>query len=125
LEWVRMAPRARQAKGRARLSAYEKLLAEAKEAEGRVSALQIVIPSGDRLGDQVIEVDHLTKGYGDRLLIEDLSFTLPKAGIVGVIGGNGAGKTTLFRMLTGTEEPEAGRITLGETVQLAYVDQSR
>jgi energy-dependent translational throttle protein EttA len=125
LEWVRMAPRARQAKGRARLSAYEKLLAEAKEAEGRASDLQIVIPSGDRLGDQVIEVDHLTKGYGDRLLIEDLSFTLPKAGIVGVIGGNGAGKTTLFRMLTGAEEPDAGGITIGSTVQLAYVDQSR
>jgi ATPase subunit of ABC transporter with duplicated ATPase domains len=120
-----MAPKARQAKGRARLAAYDKLLAEAKEAEGRSSELELVIPSGDRLGDQVIEVDHLTKGYGDRLLIEDLSFTLPKAGIVGVIGGNGAGKTTLFRMLTGGEEPDAGSVTIGSTVQLAYVDQSR
>ena len=125
LEWVRMAPKARQAKGRARLAAYDKLLAEAKEAEGRSSELELVIPSGDRLGDQVIEVDHLTKGYGDRLLIEDLTFTLPKAGIVGVIGGNGAGKTTLFRMLTGGEEPDAGSVTIGSTVQLAYVDQSR
>src|SRR4051795_5043684 len=125
LEWVRMAPKARQAKGRARLSAYEKLLAEARESEGRASELEIVIPSGDRLGDQVIEVSDLRKGYGDRLLIEDLSFSLPRAGIVGVIGGNGAGKTTLFRMLTGAEEPDAGAITIGSTVQLAYVDQSR
>jgi ATPase subunit of ABC transporter with duplicated ATPase domains len=125
LEWVRMAPKARQAKGRARLAAYEKLLAEAREAEGRASELEIVIPSGERLGDQVIEVEGLRKGYGDRLLIEDLSFSLPRAGIVGVIGGNGAGKTTLFRMLTGAEEPDEGSITIGSTVQLAYVDQSR
>jgi ATP-binding cassette ChvD family protein len=125
LEWVRMAPKARQAKGRARLAAYEKLLAEAKEAEGRNGELELLIPSGERLGDQVIEVQHLAKGYGDRLLIEDLSFSLPKAGIVGVIGGNGAGKTTLFRMLTGSEEPDEGSITIGSTVQLAYVDQSR
>jgi len=122
---VRLSPRARQAKGKARLGAYEKLLAEAKEAEGRASDFELLIPSGDRLGDQVIEVDHLTKGYGDRLLIEDLTFTLPKAGIVGVIGGNGAGKTTLFRMLTGGEEPDSGTVTIGSTVQLAYVDQSR
>jgi len=125
LDWVRMAPKARQAKGKARLSAYEKLLAEAKEAEGRSRDLQIAIPSGDRLGDQVIEVDHLSKGYGDKLLIDDLSFSLPKAGIVGVIGGNGVGKTTLFRMLTDGEQPDSGSITTGTTVQLAYVDQSR
>jgi sulfate-transporting ATPase len=125
LEWVRMAPKARQAKGRARLSAYERLQQEAEEAERGPERLEITIPPGPRLGDTVIEVEDLRKGYGDRLLIEDLSFSLPRAGIVGVIGPNGAGKTTLFRMLTGTEEPEAGRITLGETVQLAYVDQSR
>jgi ATP-binding cassette ChvD family protein len=125
LEWVRMAPKARQAKGHARLAAYEKLLAEAREAEGRAAELEIVVPSGERLGDQVIEVSDLRKGYGDRLLIEDLSFSLPRAGIVGVIGGNGAGKTTLFRMLTGSEEPDDGSITIGSTVQLAYVDQSR
>jgi ATP-binding cassette ChvD family protein len=125
LEWVRMAPKARQAKGKARLSAYEKLLAESKAAEGRASDLQITIPAGDRLGDQVIEVQKLSKGYGDKLLIDELSFSLPKAGIVGVIGGNGVGKTTLFRMLTGGEDPDAGEITIGSTVNLAYVDQSR
>jgi ATP-binding cassette ChvD family protein len=125
LEWVRMAPKARQAKGKARLAAYDKLLAESKAAEGRDGRLEIFIPSGDRLGDQVIEVQHLAKGYGDRLLIEDLSFTLPRAGIVGIIGPNGAGKTTLFRMLTGQEEPDAGSIDIGSTVNLAYVDQSR
>ena len=96
-----MAPRARQAKGKARLSAYEKLLAESQAAQGGGDALEIFIPSGDRLGDVVIEADHLAKGFGDRLLIEDLAFTLPRAGIVGVIGPNGAGKTTLFRMITG------------------------
>ncbi|MBI2709006.1 MAG: energy-dependent translational throttle protein EttA [Actinobacteria bacterium] len=125
LEWVRMAPKARQAKGKARLAAYEKLLAEAKAAEGRSTDLEIVIPAGDRLGDQVIEVEHLSKGYGDRLLIDDLSFSLPRAGIVGVIGGNGAGKTTLFRMLIGSEKPDDGEIRIGPTVRLAYVDQSR
>ncbi|MGI8938675.1 MAG: energy-dependent translational throttle protein EttA [Iamia sp.] len=125
LEWVRMAPKARQAKGKARLGAYEQLLAESKEAEGRDSKLQMAIPSGDRLGDQVIEVEHLSKGYGDRLLIDDLSFSLPRAGIVGVIGGNGVGKTTLFRMLTSGEDPDEGAIKIGSTVQLAYVDQSR
>ena len=125
LEWVRMAPKARQAKGKARLAAYDKLLAESKAAEGRDGKLEIFIPSGDRLGDQVIEVEHLSKGYGDRLLIEDLSFTLPRAGIVGIIGPNGAGKTTLFRMLTGQEEPDGGSIAIGSTVNLAYVDQSR
>jgi energy-dependent translational throttle protein EttA len=125
LEWVRMAPKARQAKGRARLSAYEKLRAEAEADSGADGRLEIDIPPGPRLGDHVIEVEHLSKGYGDRLLIDDLSFTLPRAGIVGVIGPNGAGKTTLFRMLTGAEPPDAGGVTTGETVQLAYVDQSR
>ena len=125
LEWVRMAPKARQAKGRARLSAYERLQLEAEEAERGPDRLEIAIPPGPRLGDVVIEVDGLHKGYGDRLLIEDLSFTLPRAGIVGVIGPNGAGKTTLFRLLTAAEAPDAGRVTIGETVELAYVDQSR
>ncbi len=125
LEWVRMAPKARQAKGRARLVAYEKLLAESKAADGRTDKLEIFIPSGERLGDLVIEVEHVRKGYGDRLLIEDLSFRLPRAGIVGVIGPNGAGKTTLFRMLTGGEQPDDGAVRIGPTVQLAYVDQSR
>ena len=125
LDWVRMAPKARQAKGRARLSAYERLQQEAEEAERGPERLEITIPPGPRLGDTVIEVEGLRKGYGDRLLIEDLSFSLPRAGIVGVIGPNGAGKTTLFRMLTGAEQPDAGRVTLGETVELAYVDQSR
>jgi ATP-binding cassette ChvD family protein len=125
LEWVRMAPKARQAKGKARLSAYEKLQQEAEAADRGPDRLEISIPPGPRLGDTVIEVAGLRKGYGDRLLIEDLSFSLPRAGIVGVIGPNGAGKTTLFRMLTGEEQPDAGRITIGETVQLAYVDQSR
>ena len=125
LEWVRMAPKARQAKGRARLSAYEKLRAEAEADSGAGGRLEIDIPPGPRLGDHVIEVEHLSKGYGDRLLIDDLSFTLPRAGIVGVIGPNGAGKTTLFRMVTGAEPPDAGAVTTGETVQLAYVDQSR
>jgi len=125
LEWVRLAPKARQAKGKARLQAYDKLLAESKASEGRDQKLEIFIPSGDRLGDQVIEVSGLSKGFGDKLLIEDLSFSLPKAGIVGIIGPNGAGKTTLFKMLTGQEEPDEGAITVGSTVQLAYVDQSR
>jgi energy-dependent translational throttle protein EttA len=125
LEWVRMAPKAKQAKGKARLAAYEKLRAEAEAAERGADKLQIYIPPGERLGDVVIEADHLAKGYGDRLLIEDLTFKLPPAGIVGVIGPNGAGKTTLFRMITGQEEPDGGSITVGKTVQLAYVDQSR
>jgi len=125
LEWVRMAPRARQAKGKARLQSYEKLRAEAEAAERGPDRLQIHIPPGERLGDQVVETDHLAKGYGERLLIDDLSFSLPPAGIVGIIGPNGAGKTTLFRLLTAQEEPDAGRIAVGKTVQLAYVDQSR
>jgi sulfate-transporting ATPase len=125
LEWVRMSPKARQSKGKARLSSYEKLRAEAEAAERGPDRLEIMVPSGQRLGDTVIEVEHLAKGFGDRLLIEDLSFTLPKAGIVGIIGPNGAGKTTLFRMFTGQEQPDAGAITIGDTVELAYVDQSR
>jgi sulfate-transporting ATPase len=125
LEWVRLAPKARQAKSKARLGAYEKLLAEAKAAEGAGNRLEIQIPPGDRLGDTVVEVEHLTKGFGERLLIDDLSFSLPPAGIVGIIGPNGAGKTTLFRMLTGQEHADAGAVHIGPTVQLAYVDQSR
>ena len=125
LEWVRLAPRARQAKGKARLGAYEQLLAEANAAQAADRELEIAIPPGARLGDQVIEVKGLRKGYGDRILIEDLTFSLPKAGIVGIIGANGAGKTTLFRMIVGQETPDAGSITVGDTVQLSYVDQSR
>jgi energy-dependent translational throttle protein EttA len=125
LDWVRMAPKARQAKGKARLAAYEKLLAEAKAGDRRSDGLDIFIPSGARLGDQVIEAEHLDKGFGDRLLIDDLTFTLPRAGIVGVIGANGAGKTTLFRMITGSEPPDDGTLVVGPTVELAYVDQSR
>src|SRR2546428_46870 len=123
LEWVRMAPRARQAKGKARLSNYEALLAEASEQ--RVAALEIAVPPGPRLGDVVVEADHVTKAYGDRVLIDDLSFELPRGGIVGVVGPNGAGKTTLFRMIVGQEKPDAGTLRVGETVKLAYVDQSR
>ena len=125
LEWVRMAPKARQAKGKARLAAYEKLHAEAQAAERGPDKLEITIPAGKRLGDTVITVENLNKGYGDRLLIENLSFSLPPAGIVGIIGANGAGKTTLFRMLTGQEQPDSGTVTVGDTVQLSYVDQSR
>ena len=123
LEWVRMSPRARQAKSKARLQAYETLLAEGgREREG---VAEIIIPAGPRLGDVVVQAEHLFKGYGDRLLIEDLNFSLPRGGIVGVIGANGAGKTTLFRMITGQEKPDQGVLRVGETVQLAYVDQSR
>ncbi len=125
LAWVRLSPRARQAKGKARLSAYEQLLAEAQDAKGSARELEIAIPPGPRLGDTVIEVEGLRKGYGDRLLIEDLTFSLPRAGIVGIIGANGAGKTTLFRMLVGQEAPDAGTIEIGDTVQLSYVDQAR
>jgi ATP-binding cassette ChvD family protein len=125
LEWVRMGAKARQAKGKARLSAYERLLAEANDAKDTTRELEIAIPPGPRLGDQVIEVKDLRKGYGDRILIEDLTFSLPRAGIVGIIGPNGAGKTTLFRMLVGQEAPDAGKVLIGDTVQLSYVDQSR
>jgi len=123
LEWVRMAPRARQAKSKARLSAYEALV-DAPFAE-RAERLEIAIPPGPRLGDLVVEADTLTKGYGDRVLIDGLSFKLPRGGIVGVIGPNGAGKTTLFRMIAGQETPDGGTLRVGETVKLAYVDQSR
>ncbi|MGK2849291.1 MAG: energy-dependent translational throttle protein EttA, partial [Candidatus Limnocylindrales bacterium] len=125
LEWVRMGAKARQAKGKARLSAYEKLLAEANDSKDQTRELEIAIPPGPRLGDTVIETKGLRKGYGERLLVEDLTFSLPRAGIVGIIGPNGAGKTTLFRMLVGQEAPDAGTIEIGDTVQLAYVDQSR
>jgi len=123
LEWVRMAPRARQAKGKARLAAYERLLAE--ETEKLPESVEIYIPPGPRLGDVVVEADHLSKGYGDTLLFDGLSFKLPRGGIVGVIGPNGAGKTTLFRMITGGEKPDSGTLKIGETVTMAYVDQSR
>ncbi|MFQ5877587.1 MAG: energy-dependent translational throttle protein EttA [Acidobacteriota bacterium] len=123
LEWVRMAPRARQAKGKARLAAYERLLAEATER--LPDSVEIYIPPGPRLGNVVVEAENLRKGYGDLLLIDDLSFSLPPGGIVGVIGPNGAGKTTLFRMIVGQEKPDGGRVRLGETVRLGYVDQSR
>jgi sulfate-transporting ATPase len=133
LEWVRMAPKARQAKGKARLAAYEKLQVEAEADRDPGNRLEIAIPPGPRLGDIVVEVANLRKGFGDRLLIDDLSFTMPPAGIVGVIGPNGAGKTTLFKMLIGaaegwpdgSEPVDGGTIKIGDTVQLSYVDQSR
>jgi ATP-binding cassette ChvD family protein len=125
LDWIRLAPRARQAKGKARLNAYEQLLAADAEYEQHTTTHEIHIPAGERLGDLVIEAKNLKKGFGETLLIEDLSFSLPPAGIVGVIGPNGAGKTTLFRMLTGQEEPDSGSLRLGPTVEFAYVDQSR
>jgi sulfate-transporting ATPase len=123
LEWVQMSPRARQAKSKARLAAYDTLLQEASEK--RADTLEISIPPGPRLGDVVVEADHVFKAYGDRVLIDDLSFKLPRGGIVGVIGPNGAGKTTLFRMIVGQDKPDKGTLRVGETVKLAYVDQSR
>src|SRR5881628_530458 len=123
LEWVQMAPRARQAKSKARLAAYDAMLN--KSFETSASALQIAIPPGPRLGDVVVEADDVRKSYGDRVLMEGLSFKLPRGGIVGVIGPNGAGKTTLFRMIVGQEKPDAGTLRIGETVKAAYVDQSR
>ncbi len=133
LEWVRMAPKARQAKGKARLQQYDKLLEEQKSAEGRNQELEILIPSDKRLGNVVIEAEHLSKGFGEKLLIDDLSFTLPPAGIVGVIGANGAGKSTLFKMIIDAAEgtnnaeagPDSGDLRIGSTVQLGYVDQDR
>jgi len=123
LEWIRQSPKARQAKSKARINAYDELLAEAaKQTDGKA---QIIIPAGPRLGGNVFEADKISKGFGDRLLIEDLSFKLPPGGIVGVIGPNGAGKTTLFRMLTGQEKPDSGTLKIGETVVMGYVDQSR
>jgi ATP-binding cassette ChvD family protein len=123
LEWVQMSPRARHAKSKARLASYERLLAE--EERVKLDRVEIHIPPGPRLGDLVLEAEAVAKGYGERLLFEDLSFSLPPAGIVGVLGPNGAGKTTLFRLIAGEEQPDAGLLRLGETVQLAYVDQSR
>jgi ATP-binding cassette ChvD family protein len=123
LEWIRMAPKARQAKGKSRISAYERLLEQ--ETEGRLRDMEIYIPPGPRLGDVVLEASGVTKGFGDRILIEDMSFSLPPGGIVGIIGPNGAGKTTLFRMITGQETPDGGTFRIGETVKIAYVDQSR
>jgi ATP-binding cassette ChvD family protein len=125
LEWVRMAPRARQAKGKARLTHYEELLAQEQAAEKREGPAEITVPPGPRLGDLVIEAKGLRKGYGDNLLMDDVSFILPRGGIVGVIGPNGAGKTTLFRMIVGQEKPDAGTLKIGESVVLSYVDQSR
>jgi sulfate-transporting ATPase len=125
LEWIRMAPRARQAKGKARITKYEELRAEDEAAEKRDEKREIRIPPGPRLGDLVIEAKGLRKGYGERLLMDDVNFMLPRGGIVGVIGPNGAGKTTLFRMIVGEETPDAGELKVGETVQLSYVDQSR
>ena len=121
LEWVRMAPKARQAKSKARLGAYEKLAGE--DVREKESKLEIFIPNGPRLGPNVIEFSGVSKSYGDKLLYENLSFVLPQAGIVGVIGPNGAGKTTLFRLIMGFEQPDSGTIRIGETVKLAYVDQ--
>src|SRR5947208_5524792 len=123
LEWVQMAPRARQAKSKARLAAYDAMLN--KSFETSASALQIAIPPGPRLGDVVVEADDVRKSYGDRVLMEGLSFKLPRGGIVGVIGPNGAGKTTLFRMIVGQEKPDGGTLRVGDTVKTAYIDQSR
>lgn len=123
LEWIQMSPRARQAKGKARLNAYEELLNQ--DVAAKMETVEIYIPPGPRLGDAVVEVKNIRKGYGERCLIQDLSFTLPPAGIVGVIGANGAGKTTMFRMIAGAETPDAGTLTLGDSVKLGHVDQSR
>ncbi|MDH5187433.1 MAG: energy-dependent translational throttle protein EttA [Rhodospirillaceae bacterium] len=123
LEWIRQSPKARHAKSKARISSYDELLA--KDKEKRIGASQISIPAGPRLGDLVIEAEHLSKAFGDRLLIDDLSFKLPPGGIVGIIGPNGAGKTTLFRMITEQEAPDGGSLKIGDTVKLGYVDQSR
>jgi len=122
-EWIASSPKARQAKSKARIQRYDDLLA--KQNDKAPSTAQIIIPVSERLGTNVIDFDHLSKGYGDRLLIDDLSFKLPPGGIVGVIGANGAGKTTLFRMITGQEQPDSGKIAIGESVKLGYVDQSR
>ncbi len=123
LEWIRMSPRARQAKGKARLNAYEAMLGE--ETKDKLDSVEIYIPPGPRLGDVVVEARGVRKAYADQLLMEDVTFTLPRGGIVGVVGPNGAGKTTLFRMITGAEQPDEGTLRIGETVQLGYVDQSR
>jgi ATPase subunit of ABC transporter with duplicated ATPase domains len=122
LEWVRMAPKARHAKSKARLSAYDKMMSE--DVKTKEEKLEIFIPNGPRLGNEVIEASGISKSYGDKLLFENLSFKLPPAGIVGIIGPNGAGKTTLFRIMMGAEQPDAGEIKIGSTVQIGYVDQS-
>ena len=123
LEWIRMSPKGRHAKAKARINSYEDLLSQ--ESEKRGKELEIYIPPGPRLGKMVIEVNNVSKAYGENLLVEDMTFQLPPGGIVGVIGPNGAGKTTLFRMITGQEKPDSGEILIGETVKLGYVDQSR
>ena len=123
LEWVRASPTARHAKSKARLGAYQRMYAE--ERNVKLDKVEIHIPAGPRLGDLVVEADHVSKGFGDRLLVEDMTFSLPPGGIVGVIGPNGAGKTTLFRMISGEEQPDSGELQIGETVELAYVDQAR
>jgi ATP-binding cassette ChvD family protein len=125
LEWIRMSPRARQAKGKARINAYDALVADAEAAERGPERLEVTIPPGPRLGDEVVTAENLTKSFGERLLIDDLTFSMPRGGIVGVIGANGAGKTTLFRMVVGAEAPDGGVLKVGSTVSLAYVDQSR
>jgi sulfate-transporting ATPase len=125
VDWIRMSPRARQSKGKARITAYNELVAEAESSERRADKVELSIPPGPRLGDQVVDAAAVEKGFGDRLLIDDLDFILPPGGIVGVIGPNGAGKTTLFRMIVGEEKPDAGSLTVGSSVSLAYVDQSR
>jgi energy-dependent translational throttle protein EttA len=125
LEWIRMSPRARQSKGKARITAYNDLVAEAEAAERRADKVELAIPPGPRLGDQVVEASGVVKAFGDRLLVDGLTFNLPPGGIVGVIGPNGAGKTTLFKMIVGEEQPDAGILTIGSSVRLAYVDQSR
>jgi ATP-binding cassette ChvD family protein len=125
LEWIRMAPKARHAKGKARITAYNDLVTAAEAAERRADNLEITIPPGPRLGDQVVDADKLVKGFGDRLLIDEVSFLLPPGGIVGVIGPNGAGKTTLFRMIVGEDKPDSGTLEIGASVELAWVDQSR
>ena len=125
LEWIRMSPRARQSKGKARITAYNDLVAEAESAERRADGVELMIPPGPRLGDRVVDAEQLVKGFGERLLVDGLSFMLPPGGIVGIIGPNGAGKTTLFRMIVGEEKPDAGTLEVGPSVALAYVDQSR
>ncbi len=125
LEWIRMSPRARQSKGKARITSYNELVAESEAAERRADKLEITVPAGPRLGDVVVNAASITKGFGERLLVDGLSFLLPPGGIVGVIGANGAGKTTLFRMIVGAEAPDSGDLVIGSTVKLAYVDQSR
>ena len=123
LEWVRSSPKARQTKSKARLKAYDDMVSQ--QSEQRTTTAQIIIPVGPRLGQQVIEVNDLKKAFGERLLIDQLTFSLPPGGIVGIIGPNGAGKTTLFRMITGNEQPDAGTFKVGDTVKLGYIDQSR